>query len=130
MNDLDVHGAGVHNEYLNAENLEKVCMGYGFGFWELEGRKFIFKKALYGLNSVVSPFKFFIAWKWDEVEFILCVDDPYVWRSPEMKSDGTEYSEYFMTYVDKIIDVSIYAVGISEEISPVARIKNNKIYQP
>ena len=64
------------------------------------------------------------------MEFILCVDDPYVWRSPEMKSDGTEYSEYFMTYVDKIIDVSIYAVGISEEISPVARIKNNKIYQP
>ena len=47
-----------------------------------------------------------------------------------MKSDGTEYSEYFMTYVDKIIDVSIYAVGISEEISPVARIKNDKIYQP
>ena len=62
--------------------------------------------------------------------FTSCVADSDVWRRPAVKPEGTDYYEYVMNYVDKIIAVYMDAVGILEEIAQFSWLNNNKIDQP
>ena len=96
-------------------------------FGDLEGEKFIVKKALYGIKSAGLSYILFIPRNLDEMRFTSCVSDPYVWRMPSVKSDSSEYYKYVMTYVDDIIDVSMYTVSIIDKIERFERLKNDKI---
>ena len=59
--------------------------------------------------------------------FNLFVADPDVWRNPELKPEVTEYYDYVITYVDDIIVVSMYSVGILEDIARFSRFNNDNI---
>ena len=62
--------------------------------------------------------------------FTSCVADPDVWRRPAVKPEGTDYYEYVMNYVDKIIAVYMDAVGILEEIARFEKLNNDNIDPP
>ena len=97
---------------------------------ELKGKKFITNKVIYGLKSARPSFRYFIDRKLYEIGFTLYVDDPDVWIRTGVKSDGTAYYDYSMTYVDSIIALSIYVVGLLEEIARFIRINNDKKEPP
>ena len=82
LNYLDVQGADIHNSYINADNHEKFWLSLNPEFGSLEGKKFIIRKAIYGLNSAGSSFRSFIARNLYEMGFTLCVSYPDVWRRP------------------------------------------------
>ena len=48
----------------------------------------------------------------------------------DLKSEGAEYYDYVMNYVDDIIFVSIDAVGKLEKIAQFTRINNGNIEPP
>ena len=108
----------------------RVRVRAGPDFRLLEGNKFIFKKAIYGLKYAGSSFISFISHRLDGMGFTFCVADTDVWRRPEVKSEGTYYYEYVMTYVDYIIDFSMDSVCILEDIERFLSIKNDNIYLP
>eukprot|EP00980_Cylindrotheca_fusiformis_P001039 scaffold282_cov121-Cylindrotheca_fusiformis.AAC.1 len=130
LNGLDVQGADIQNAYLNAPNREKVWIRAGPEFGDDEGKCFIVTKALYGLKSAGSSFRAFLAKKLDELGFYSCPADPDVWRRPATRSDGTEYYEYVLTYVDDLIAISVEARGILEEVAGHVKLKNDKIEPP
>ena len=112
-----MQGAGIQNACLDADNVDKVWMRDGPEFVELEDKNFIINKAIYGIKCTKSSFISFIAQKLDEMGSNMCVCDPDVWRIPAVKSEGTDYSDYVITYVENIITVSMDAVGILEDIA-------------
>ena len=44
------------------------------------------------------------------------VADPNIWMRPAMKSDGEEYYEYIVCYVDDVLGISVDAKSLLEEI--------------
>ena len=57
LNHLDMQGDDIQNFYFNADKREKFYMRADNEFVELEGKNFIFKKALYGIKSIGSSFR-------------------------------------------------------------------------
>ena len=100
-------GADVQNSFLSADNLEKHWIRAGPKFGEEQGKVFIVVRALYGLKSASAAFRSFIAKKLDEIGFNSSPADPDVWLRPVIKSDGEEYCEYVLMYVDDILAISI-----------------------
>ena len=97
---------------------------------ELKGKKFITNKVIYGLKSARPSFRYFIDRKLYGIGFTLYVDDPDVWIRTGVKSGGTAYYDYSMTYVDSIIALSIYVVGLLEEIARFIRINTDNKEPP
>ena len=69
LNYLDVQGADIQNAHINADNSEKVWLRDGTEFGDLDGKKFIVKKALYDIKSTGSSYILFIPRNLDEMGF-------------------------------------------------------------
>ena len=48
-----------------------------------------------------------MAEKLDDMVFKSSISDSDVWIRPEVKPNGKEYYEYFLTYVDDILEISM-----------------------
>ena len=94
LDDIDVQSADVQNAFLTTPVLEKVWMVAGQEFGPEEGK-----------NMIVS-FKSFMAKKLDELGFKSSKADFDVWLQPAVKSNGGEYYEYVMLYVDDVMAAS------------------------
>ena len=57
LNDVQVMAADVNNAFLTASNKEKIWIRAGPEFVSLEGKPFIVRAALYGLNSASASFR-------------------------------------------------------------------------
>ena len=130
LNNLEIEGAGIENFYLIAPCREKVWMKGGIEFGDMENETLIVEKALYGLKSSGAAFRAFLAQTFDKMGFTSSIADPDVWMRPAIKSDGEEYYEYIVCYVDDVLGISVDAKGLLKEIQKDFKFKKNKIEPP
>ena len=71
------------------------------------GRKAIITRALYGLKSSAADFRNALRDCMEhQLKFESYLGDDDVWRRPAARSDGHEYYEYVLFYVDDCLIVS------------------------
>ena len=107
LNDLDIFAAGIQNAYLTdpcGENIIFTC-GPEFGS-EHKGKAAVVVQALDGLRSIGSTFCNHLASCMEALNCLPCRADPNVWMQKSRKSNGTEYYEYMLLYVDDCISIS------------------------
>jgi hypothetical protein len=107
LNDLDVTAADIRNAYLQAPSSEKhyIICGPEFGL-ENVGKRALIRRALYGGKSAGRDFRNHLRACMRHLDFQSCPADPDVWMRPAKKSDGSEYYEYVLLYVDDVLVVS------------------------
>ena len=130
LNNFKIEGADIENAYLTAPCREKVWMKRGIEFGDMENEILIIEKAIYGLKSSGAAFRAFLAQTFDKIEFTSSVADPDVWMRPAIKSDGEEYYKYIVCYVDDVLEISVDAKGLLNEIQKDFKFKKNKIEPP
>jgi Reverse transcriptase (RNA-dependent DNA polymerase) len=107
LSDLNLIMFDVGNAYLNAQTTEKLYCYAGKEFGaEEEGSMMIIKWALYRLKSSWAAYRAHFATTLMEIGFHACKADPDVWLREAVKSDGTPYYEYLLTYVDNCLVIS------------------------
>lgn len=107
LNDVDIVAADVGNAYLNAATKEKVYIVTGPEFGPLDqGKIAIVVRALYGLKSSGAMWRSHFAGNLRDMGFTSSLGDPDVWLREATKSDGSEYYEYVLVYVDDLLIVS------------------------
>jgi len=107
LNDIDILACDIGNAYLNATPREKVYTTAGpeFGH-ELEGRRVIIVRALYGLKSSGAAWRSHLSNTLQHLGYTSSLADPDVWFRPAKKSNGFEYYEYVLVYVDDLLVLS------------------------
>mmetsp|Transcript_18822 Transcript_18822/g.26690 ORF Transcript_18822/g.26690 Transcript_18822/m.26690 type:complete len:441 (+) Transcript_18822:2780-4102(+) len=107
LNDVDIVAADVGNAYLNAVTKEKVYIVTGPEFGPLEqGKIAVIVRALYRLKSSGAMLRSHFAGNLRDMGFTSSLGDPDVWLREATKSDGSEYYEYILVYVDDLLIVS------------------------
>ena len=81
-----------------------------------KGKIFIVRKALYKLKSASASFQSSMAKRFDALGFKSLHADLDVWIRPAKKPDNNEYYEYIMSYVDDILAISIYNMGVLKDL--------------
>ena len=79
----------------------------------------IINKALYGLKSSWAAFRSFLAERLDEMNFKPSMAEPDVLMRAAVKSDGEEYYEYILVYVD---DITVIGEDTTIPLSEVAEV--------
>ena len=100
LNNLEVCGAYIGNAYLEAKTKEKLYIGVGQEFEELEGHILVIYKALYGLKSSGLRWSQKIYDIMLDMGFSPCKADPCVWL--RKAKCATKY-EYVAIYVDDLL---------------------------
>ena len=76
----------------------------------------IVNKALDGLKSSGAAFWAHLAETLHDLGFIPVRADPDVWRRPEVKTDGFEYYEFILCYVDDLLAISKDATKVLQGV--------------
>jgi hypothetical protein len=104
LNDVNILSTDIGNAYLNAKPREKVYTTAGPEFGaELQGRPVLIVRALYGLKTSGAAWRAHLANTLNLLGYNLCLTDPDVWFHPARKTDGFEYYEYVLVYVDDLL---------------------------
>ena len=107
LNDVDVTSADIQNAYLQAAYSEKhyVICGKEFGL-EHEEEIALIRRVLYGGKLAVRDFCTHLRSCMNFLGFKLCQEDPDIWMREVTKTDGTDYLDYVLLYVDDCLVVS------------------------
>ena len=132
LNCLDVLAGDVQNAYLNAPTKERTYITAGLEFGpENVGRPALIVRALYGLKSSAARWRDHIAATLREMKFNSCLADPDVWLRPQVRpSDGFQYYEYVLVYIDDILCVSHDPRSIMNDLEKRYTIKPESIKDP
>ena len=131
LNDLDVQAADIQNTYLTAPISEKyytIC-GPEFGP-ELEGKKAIIVRALYGTKTAGRDFRNHLRSCMDMLNYKPCLADPDVWIREAVSDNGEEYYEMVLLYVDDCLAIGTSAKEQLKEIDKYFPIKKDSIGPP
>jgi hypothetical protein len=131
INDLDLLAADIQNAYLNAPITEKVwtILGAEFGH-DLQGRKAIIVRALYGLNSAGAAFRNHLAVCIAGLDYKSCLADSDVWMRARTRDDGYKFYEYVLIFVDDILCISDNPQESLKRIDKYFLMKPNSIGKP
>ena len=101
---LDVCACDIQNAYLQAPSSEKhyIICGPEFGLDNV-GKRAKIIRALYGGKSAGADYWRHVRAAMAEMGFESCKADPDVWFRPATHSNGTEYYQYVLLYVDDIL---------------------------
>jgi hypothetical protein len=130
LNDLTVMTADIQNAYLHAPCREKIWVRAGPEFGSDQGAIMIVVRALYGLKSSGAAFRSMLATRLHEIGYKPTKADPDVWLRPACKSDGFEYYEYVLVYVDDIFTISHDPATTMDQIQEEFKFKNNEVASP
>ena len=114
LNDLEVKMGNSMNAYITAPVTEEIwtVLGPEFGP-ELEGKKAIIIRSLYGLKFSGTAFRNHLAGYMYHLGFKPCLVDPDLWMKTETRpEDGFEYYAYVLLYVDDVLVVHHAAEGV------------------
>ena len=78
---------------------------------------------LYHLKSSGSVFRELLAKRLDEMGFKSSISDPDVRIKPATKSDGEQYYEFILVYIDDILTISQEAVSAIREVAEKLKLK-------
>ena len=133
LNDISVWSADIMNAYLQAPSSEKYWIRCGpeFGL-ENVGKRALIRRALYGGKSAGRDFRNHLRTFMDEtLKFKPCPSDPDVWIRPAKRSNGEDYYEYVLLYVDDCLVISENAERIlRQEIGVHFTLKPDSIKPP
>jgi hypothetical protein len=102
LNGLRVMSCNIQNAYLKADCREKIWTVAGPEFGSEAGTILLVKKkAPYGLKSAGAAFRSLLADTLMDIGYKPTKADPNVWIRPATKSDGFEYYEMVLCYVDE-----------------------------
>ena len=95
LNDLKLETGDIHNAHLTAPCLEEVCTicGPEFGL-DLQGRRTVIVRALYGLRSSGKAFRNHLSAGIKELGWMACKADPDVYYQSTTRPDGVIYYKY------------------------------------
>ena len=133
LNGLNVATGDIKSAYLQAPSSEKHYIICGKEFpLELQGRVAIIRRALYGGKCAGSDYWKHMRTCMEHLRFKSCKADPDVWMRPAVKaSDGTEYWEYVLLYVDDALCISMNPEDIlNKEIGKYWTMKKNSVGPP
>ena len=112
LNDLIIWAADVGNAFLHGINKEKIYIIAGPEFGpELQGKKLIIQKSLYGLKTAAARFHEHLSQKLRKMGYRPSKAEPNLWY----KDLGTHY-EYIATYVDDLMIASKNPEQIIKEL--------------
>lgn len=120
----------IKNAYITAPNREKKWTRSGPEFGHDKGKVLIVTRALYELKSDGAAFRAFLAERLNTMVFKSSNSYPEVWLRTTVKSNGEEYYEYILVYVDDILAISTKSKEVMQEISDCFKFKNNMIEPP
>ena len=132
LNDLKVEAADIQQAYLNAPCAEKyyIICGPEFGK-ELQGRKAIVVKALYGLRSAGQAWRRFCS---DALKhsmgFEPCKADNDVYMKKATTSQGKAYWIYVLIFTDDILVVAEDPRSILMQLDQHLMLKPSSIGEP
>jgi len=132
LNGIDVMAADVLNAYLHAPASEKhyIVCGLEFGL-ENKGKRAKIVRALYGGKAAGRDFRNSLRSCMHHLSFESCKADPDVWMRKAVKSDGAQYWEYVLLYVDDALVLSENAERIlREEVGKYFELKEASIGPP
>ena len=130
LNGLKVMACDIQNAYLTADCREKIWTIAGPEFGSEAGTIFIVRKALYGLKSAGAAFRSLLADTLMETGYQPTKADPDVWLRPAVKSNGFEYYEMVLCYVDDILAISDDPKATLMALTSVFKLKDDKIEEP
>ena len=107
LNDLDIFAADIQNAYLTATCGEKIIFTCGPEFRsEHKGKTVVVVRALDVLRSSGSAFCNHLDSCIEALNDLPCRPDPDFLMRKARKSNGTEYYEYILLYVDDCLAIS------------------------
>ena len=106
LNDLDILTCDISNAYLNAPCREKIWFLGGSEAGEDRGKVLVMVRAIYGLKSSGASWRSTLAKTIEDMGYTNTTADPDVWRRRARRTDGSEYYEILLSYVDDILCVS------------------------
>jgi Reverse transcriptase (RNA-dependent DNA polymerase) len=130
LNDLKVMACDIQNAYLTADCREKIWTVAGPEFGSEAGTIFLIKKALYGLKSAGAAFRSLLADTLMDTGYKPTKADPDVWLRPAVKSNGFEYYEMVLCYVDDILSISHDPHSTLIALTTTFKLKDDKIEAP
>ena len=130
LNELKVMVCDIQNAYLTADCREKIWTRAGPEFGSEVGTIFIIRKALYGLKTAGAAFRALLAETLYDIGYVPTKADPDVWLRPATKSNGFEYYEVVLCYVDDVLAVSEDPKSTLEGLQSTFKLKDNKIAEP
>ena len=132
LNGLDVLVGDVQNAYLNAPTKEKTYTTAGLEFGpDKVGQPALIVRALYGLKSSAARWRDHIAATLRDMGFKMCQADPDVWlRANTRPSDGFQYYEYVLVYIDDLLIVSHDPKTVMQDLQRRYTIKPDSIKSP
>jgi hypothetical protein len=128
--DLKVMACDILNAYLTADCRGKIWTKGGPEFGSEAGTIFLVKKALYGLKSAGAAFRSLLADALMDTGYRPTKTDPDVWLRPAVKSNGFEYYELVLCYVDDILSISHDPKVTLQALTSVFKLKDDKIEEP
>lgn len=132
LNGVDVFAADIRNAFLQAPSSQKhyIICGSEFGF-EHKGKRALIKRALYGGKTAGRDFRNHLRECMQYLGFISCKADPDIWMRTAKKSDGSDYWEYVLLYVDDALVVSENGEKfLREELGKYFELKEESIGPP
>jgi hypothetical protein len=132
LNELEVFACDIGNAYLNAPCQEKIWFKAGIECGQsARGKVMKCVRALYGLKSSGASwrkmFKDFIE---SSLGFKSSRVDPDMYYRRNARTDGSEYYELLLVYVDDVLAISHNPEKIMKEIGMRFEIKNNEYGPP
>jgi hypothetical protein len=132
LNGVDVCAADIRNAYLQAPSSCKdyIICGPEFGI-ENVGKVALIHRALYGGKSAGRDFRNHLRSCMRHLDFVSCPADPDVWMRPAKHSNGSDYYEYILLYVDDALAIGENAERIlREELGRYFELKSGSIGPP
>ena len=129
---LPVMAGDIKNAYLQAPTSEKNYIVCGPEFGEANvGRNAVITGSIYGGRVAGRDYWLHLRKCMTSLGFKSSLGDPDVWFRPAVKSDGTEYNEYVLLYVDDVLVISENGEKvIREEIGRQWQFKESSIEKP
>ena len=131
LNNLNVWAADIQNAYLTAPTSEGfyITCGAEFGS-EAIGKKAIVKRALYGTKSAGRDFRNHLRDCMDHMGYMSCKADPDLWMRISKRSDGRDYYEYILLYVDDCLCVSEFPSESLKKLDKYFPLKAGSVGEP
>ena len=130
LNDLKIMACDIQNAYLTADCRERIWTRAGPEFGSEAGTIFLVKKALYGLKSAGAAFRALLAETLYDIGYVPTKADPDVWLRPATKTDGFEYYEVVLCYVDDVLSVSADPLTTLKGLQATFKLKDDRIEEP
>ena len=87
-------------------------------------------RALYGLKTSSASFRYYLAETLYELGYTTTKAEPSVWLQKAVKSDGFQYYEMVLCYVDDVLCISDDPMNTMKVIQRMFKLKDDKINEP